>query len=437
MKRISLAYFTIMCLLWTVFVVAVVQNVQPIKAITETILIKADGSIDPPSAPIETLDNVTYILKNNINGSIVVYRDNIIIDGADCSLQGPGIGWTSRGLDLTERSNITVKNLIISNFFYGIYMNGSLNNILGNKIIWNHLGIMLADSTSNNIVRNNVEFIFPQGMIGLTGGNGIELFSCRNNSIVENNITVQGGFELGGGGEALRLQDSSDNIVARNYINDSDVGVIVVSSLNNKIYHNNFIDNIHRTVVVNSINIWDDGYPSGGNYWSDYADGDYYQGPSQNIAGSDGIGDAEYSIDGNNTDHHPLVGFFFDFNATSEYCVQTICNSTISGFHFWGGVALDFYVNGEYGTIGFCRVCIPHALIEPGYIVRVDGQPPLSCRTVFSNGTHTWLYFTYHHSTHEVYITIPEFPSFIILSLFMTLTLIAITFSKRKHIVKA
>jgi nitrous oxidase accessory protein NosD len=45
-------------------------------------------------------------------------------------------------------------------------------------------------------------------------------------------------------------------------------------------------------------NSWDDGYPSGGNYWSDYNGTD---------ANHDGIGDTSHVLDANNTDHYPLM----------------------------------------------------------------------------------------------------------------------------------
>ena len=54
-------------------------------------------------------------------------------------------------------------------------------------------------------------------------------------------------------------------------------------------------------------NVWDNGYPSGGNYWSDYAGEDLYSGPYQNETGSDGIGDMPYVIDESNTDNYPLM----------------------------------------------------------------------------------------------------------------------------------
>jgi len=55
------------------------------------------------------------------------------------------------------------------------------------------------------------------------------------------------------------------------------------------------------------IDVWDDGYPSSGNYWSDYADADLYCGPNQDIPGNDGVWDHPYVIDSYNNDSYPLV----------------------------------------------------------------------------------------------------------------------------------
>ncbi|MDH5780865.1 MAG: hypothetical protein OEZ29_09765, partial [Candidatus Bathyarchaeota archaeon] len=48
-----------------------------------------------------------------------------------------------------------------------------------------------------------------------------------------------------------------------------------------------------------------------------------------------------------------------------------------------------------------------------------------------SNITHSYLYFTYPHSTQEVLI-VPEFSSFLIVPLFMLSTLLATVLYKRK-----
>jgi len=70
-----------------------------------------------------------------------------------------------------------------------------------------------------------------------------------------------------------------------------------------------FFDNIDG-YSDDCINFWDNGYPSGGNYWDDYMGIDIYHGPNQDIPGGDGIGDVPYIITGsagNNTDRYPLM----------------------------------------------------------------------------------------------------------------------------------
>jgi len=54
-------------------------------------------------------------------------------------------------------------------------------------------------------------------------------------------------------------------------------------------------------------NFWNSSYPSGGNYWSNYAGVDLYSGPYQNETGSDGIGDTPHVLTLNNQDNYPLV----------------------------------------------------------------------------------------------------------------------------------
>jgi len=56
-----------------------------------------------------------------------------------------------------------------------------------------------------------------------------------------------------------------------------------------------------------SANVWDDGYPSGGNYWSNYDGVDLFSGPYQNMTGSDGMGDTPHVLDVGHVDHYPLM----------------------------------------------------------------------------------------------------------------------------------
>ena len=86
-------------------------------------------------------------------------RDNIVLDGAGYTLTGLG---TSTGIFLKNRIEVTVRNLKITNFTYGIrlfaedFMGGiSANNTLSNNILENNeYGIDMSYS-SNNVLTNN------------------------------------------------------------------------------------------------------------------------------------------------------------------------------------------------------------------------------------------------------------------------------------------
>jgi hypothetical protein len=106
----------------------------------------------------------------------------------------------------------------------------------------------------------------------------------------------------------------------RNSITNNEGGVVLENVSDNRIFHNNFISEFWQVIVLGTSfnNSWDDGYPSGGNYWSDYNGTDLYRGLDQNIAGSDGIGDTSYLIGSNNTDRYPLMGLVGSSTMTGE-----------------------------------------------------------------------------------------------------------------------
>jgi len=104
------------------------------------------------------------------------------------------------------------------------------------------------------------------------------------------------------------LVSSSFNSISGNTITANNwYGIVVELSSDNIIYNNNFVDNTQQVYGPLSMNVWDDGYPSGGNYWSDHVTVDDYCGINQDELGSDGIVDEPYVIDDYNQDNYPLV----------------------------------------------------------------------------------------------------------------------------------
>jgi len=158
-------------------------NIQPVKSEwTGTVYIRADGSIDPPDAPIITHDNVTYTLTDNITSfedGIVVERDNIILDGAGYTITGPSEHFLYKGIKLYNRVNVTIQNVNIQNFDYGILLCYSSNNsIFGNNITANIEGIFLTYSYNNSVIENNL----------VNNEYGICLADSTCNSISRNDI---------------------------------------------------------------------------------------------------------------------------------------------------------------------------------------------------------------------------------------------------------
>jgi parallel beta-helix repeat protein len=368
-------------------------------------------------------DSYGNSVKNNtINGKPLVYLEGV----ADYSVDEAGQVVLVRcdrirvenlnlsgGVTLWETNNSIVSGNAISNNSHGIYLGGSSNNnsISGNTIINNsECGIRLADSANNSINRNNITN---------NSGDGIWLSSSSDNRIDGNNITDSG---IG-----IGLYGSSNNSIDGNTIANSHWGISFRRTSGNTFCHNNFINN---TVQVNDClepeqaNFWDNGCE--GNYWSNYNGTDL---------DPDGIGDTPVVIDANNVDNYPLMGMFSEFDwvslAAPEQRIQTICNSTISDL-VYNGTAISFNVTGEDGTAGFCRIRIPTILLNVTYKVFVNGTEVTYRLLPFSNETYRYLYFNYTHSTQEV-IIIPEFPSFLILPLIFTVTLLAVITYRRKH----
>jgi predicted small secreted protein len=83
LKR-ALAFALVLCISVSVIVVVLVTRSTTSSFVT--VYIRSDGAVSPSSEPIKRVGNV-YNLTGNINGSIVVQRNNSVIDGNGYALQ--------------------------------------------------------------------------------------------------------------------------------------------------------------------------------------------------------------------------------------------------------------------------------------------------------------------------------------------------------------
>jgi len=235
-------------------------KIQIVNA-SETVYIKANGSIEPSTAPIFSLDNITYTFTGDMNVSLVVERNNIVIDGSNHIIQGSNI-YKSKGINIEERINVTIKNIWIRNFYYGIYLSKSSgNNISENNITKNTHGIDFCGNSHYNIVFGNYVANNSRG-IYLFGGSsnnkvsrniimnnlvGIEFDQSSNNVISENNVVNnKRGLYL--------YTNSYNNIIVGNNITENTLyGVDIYWCSYNSIFHNNFLHNTLQAHVSSSL----------------------------------------------------------------------------------------------------------------------------------------------------------------------------------------
>lgn len=370
--------------------------------------------------------------SNTLGGKPIYYllnQNNITVDSSTF----PQIGY----LAFVNSTNISVEDLTLTSNKQGVlfaYTSNSTINNINTANNWN--GIYLKGSWNCEINGNNASNNFDYGIAIRLSGNctiskndvknnswgGISLGLSWNSTIVKNNVTNSY--------YGIHLVDSTNCLVIGNNVSPSNSGysIVIYRAYDNVIYHNNFV-NYFIYEYGKSNNIWDNGLE--GNYWTEYTGLD---------ADQDGIGDTPHGLAGNE-DQHPLMGTFYDFLVSYKektYNVIIVSNSTISNFSFETATenelkTISFNVTGPDDAMGFCRIMIPHTLMDGNYTILIDGSQILHRRLLCSNNTNSYLYFTYFHTKQKVVI-VPEFPCTLIIPLAIALVSIMAIVKKPKRV---
>jgi len=331
-------------------------------------------------------------------------RDNTIIDGSGTGdvifcedvdgLTIENMGVTGSGtfpnteysdIKLFRVSNCTIKhNKAFDSNGAGIYIRGvegdyqsyKNNKIIDNELINVYNRAIALNRCHNSIITNNT--------IDNSHYTGIRFSLSEYNSISKNTI------KNCGKGAALNDQ-SHNNLFFENEFEGASIH-FNVNCKDNQFYHNNIIGS-SATSVSSLVNYWDDGYPSGGNYWSVYSGNDNFYGPNQDISGSDGIGDKPYSFTGGQ-DNYPLMNpSYYD-------------TDLVAMWHFDEGtsnIAFDSSGNGNHGTIygaSWCGGISGNALDYDGLDDYVEINSLTSHINIVQTGTiSAWIYRTSQSDT--------------------------------------
>jgi parallel beta-helix repeat protein len=303
--------------------------------------------------------NGTYYEGVHINKSLSLIGENsvgtiidghVMIEANDVQLKGftirGGTGWgPGVGLYMWDSNNCTISNNIIISCIHpygdGIWISHSNNNTISENLITLNAayGIDIDEGSSHNkIVNNTISYNAVSGIFIVDWGDG----RCIDNVITANNIQYNENWNIAAASCSENIKiignkmtDSHYGVffgvcgshpsypcnatISDNWIANCDHGISISGAYgnsisgntvtncaygisfttdNNTVYHNNFINNAQQVNEKGANTTWDDGYPSGGNYWSDYNGTD---------ANGDGIGDIPYIIDEYNWDNYPLM----------------------------------------------------------------------------------------------------------------------------------
>jgi len=235
---------------------------------------------------------------------------NITVENLSLSKNGYGVLFVNT-------TGSSIRNNDFSNDYYGVYLlYSNFNSIENNLMFKNSDGINNLMGSGYNNISNNI--ISDNGGYGiLFHGPGDDRNTITGNIIKNNGL----GFHFGGfsyynnisknlivnNGVGMSMDFSSSNTFSENTVAYNGVGASFWGTSENVVFHNDFFKNQRQAGVIDVTDLWDNGYPSGGNYWSDYNGTDLHSGPYQNETSPDGIGDTPYIIDGNNRDRYPLI----------------------------------------------------------------------------------------------------------------------------------
>ncbi|MCK4266024.1 MAG: right-handed parallel beta-helix repeat-containing protein, partial [Thermoplasmata archaeon] len=256
--------------------------------------IEFDGNTDV------RVDNCTII--NNYDNGIQTYSSDRIV------FEDNIIRWNLLfAIYPFQSTDIKIIDNLVSGNDFGIFIDNCENGEVKDNVVVNNngVGIGLFDSGGvspfwvhhNHVERN------AHSYGGLESGIGVAGFSSADGNTIEDNVII-GNHK----GIMLRYSGCYDNIFRRNHIEGNGLAIGNFDGAKGNIfYHNNFVDNTALFTDPNATDVFDNGYPSGGNYWDDYSGNDSYEGSSQDLPGSDGIGDTPFNLSDDSSDGYPLM----------------------------------------------------------------------------------------------------------------------------------
>jgi len=156
------------------------------------------------------------------SGSCIEFNaDNVEFDCQGHTISGRA---SNSGIDVRNHHNVKIKNCIVTNFLYGIYLSSSSKNTLAfNKVRRNAFGIFLQSSNHNTFASNIAS---SNTYVGILIGLSSNYNTLTSNTASSNHIGIS-------------LHSSSNNtLIGNTASNNNYAGIVLDSSSNNNLMSN-------------------------------------------------------------------------------------------------------------------------------------------------------------------------------------------------------
>jgi len=325
----------------------------------------SDGLFLYDSLMPEDVSSYTITADNLVNGKPLRYY-------RDCSgLDVDGI--VAGQVIVGNCTNVRIANMAMSDTDVGVEVLFSSDIVIQANRVTNGLFGAWIDLSSNATITGN--------NLSSNSKVGLELFAVLNAEILGNVIASS---ETG-----LLANFGSSWTVAENDVRNNAVGVSFSQVSGSRVYHNNLVANtVQARDNAGAANAWDDGYPSGGNYWSDFAGQDLCSGPAQDVCPDpDGVGDTPYAIDADSQDRYPLFEAFAPNNPpVASFTVSPTSGTVATVFQLDASassdaedppgalrVRWDWEADGVWDTPRATAKTAQHQYAQPGsYTIRLE-----------------------------------------------------------------
>jgi len=228
------------------------------------------------------------VFSNLANGMLVHATRDFVFSANVVSASG------QTGVSIEESRDLDVTgNMVTGNRYAGIVLAGAERaSLSGNSLTNNSNGVSFLFSRDVRIEGNNASHNEEYGAYLAD----VETVVVARNRLAANEI-------------GMGIEGCGNVTIDANEVRDGTYGLYLFRCTGVRAFHNTLESNVVPGMDdMGAENAWDDGYPSGGNYWSDYAGTDRCSGANQtDCPRADGIGDLPYVVDPTSVDRYPLM----------------------------------------------------------------------------------------------------------------------------------